>query len=69
MVGDFKWRLVNRASRVLEPDERNAVLGDFAEFGATGGKALRDLFGLILRRQAGLYGYLKLFFTLSGAHC
>jgi hypothetical protein len=31
MLGEFKWRLVHRVSRVLEPDERNAVLGDVAE--------------------------------------
>jgi hypothetical protein len=55
MLGEFKWRLVNRVSRVLEPDERNAVLGDFAESGTTGGKALRDLFSLVARRKAGLY--------------
>jgi hypothetical protein len=55
MLGEFKWRLVNRVSRVLEPDEQNAVLGDFAETGTTGGKALRDLFSLVVRRQAGLY--------------
>ena len=55
MLGEFKWRLVNRVSRVLEPDERNAVLGDFAESGITSGKALRDLFSLVVRRQAALY--------------
>jgi hypothetical protein len=40
---------------MLEPDERDAVRGDFAESGETGGRALRDLFGLIVRRQVGLW--------------
>ena len=31
------WWLVETVSRVLEPDERNAVRGDFAESGETGG--------------------------------
>jgi hypothetical protein len=39
----------------LEPDERDAVLGDFAESGVTGGRALRDLLGLVIRRQAALW--------------
>ena len=36
----------------LEPDERDAVQGDLAELGVTGMRALRDLLGLIVRRQA-----------------
>jgi hypothetical protein len=36
----------------LEPDEREVVLGDFAESGTTDGRALRDLLGLVARRQA-----------------
>jgi len=46
------WRLVDVVSRLLEPDERDAVRGDFAESGVTGGKALFDLIGLATRRQA-----------------
>jgi hypothetical protein len=55
MLGEFKWRLVNLVSRVLEPGERNAVLGDFAESDTTSGKALRDLLSLVARRKAGLH--------------
>jgi len=40
---------------MLERDERNAVRGDFAEAGETGGQALRDLLGLVARRQAALW--------------
>lgn len=54
MTGNF-CRLVNTVSRLLEPDERDAVLGDFAESGETGGQALCGLCGLILRRQTKLW--------------
>jgi hypothetical protein len=46
------WWLVEGLSRRLEPGERDAVLGDIAESGESGGEALRDLLGLAARRQA-----------------
>ena len=49
------WWFVDRVSRMLEPGERDAVLGDFAESGLTAAPALRDLLGLIIRRQAALW--------------
>jgi hypothetical protein len=49
------WWLVDIVARTLEPDERDAVRGDFAELGETGGQALRDLLGLVVRRQAALW--------------
>jgi hypothetical protein len=49
------WWLVDIASRILEPDERDAVQGDFAESGETGGQALRGLLGLLIRRHAALW--------------
>jgi hypothetical protein len=49
------WWLVTLVSRALEPDERDAVRGDFAESGETGGQALRDVLGLVVRRQAALW--------------
>lgn len=51
----FCWWLVDRLSRLLEPDEQDAVRGDFAESGETGGRALRDLLGLVVRRQLALW--------------
>ena len=48
------WWLADRVSRLLEPDEREAVRGDLEETGAAGGKALRDVLGLAARRQAAL---------------
>src|SRR5580692_6192810 len=49
------WWLVDIASRMLEADERDAVRGDLEESGETGGQALRDLLGLVARRQAALW--------------
>ncbi len=45
------WWLAERLSRVLEPGEREAAIGDIAEAGATGAEALRDVFDLIVRRK------------------
>jgi hypothetical protein len=36
---------------MLESGEREAVIGDIAEAGATGGQAVRDVFDLIVRRR------------------
>ncbi len=51
----ISWRLVDVVSRLLDPDERDAVRGDLAESGVTGAKALLDLLGLVARRQAALW--------------
>ncbi len=49
------WWLVEVAARSLEAGEREAVSGDFLESGETGGQALRDVLGLVVRRQAELW--------------
>ena len=49
------WWLVDVVSRALTADERDVVLGDFAESGETGGQALRAVLGLVVRRQAAMY--------------
>ncbi|MGI9073879.1 MAG: hypothetical protein ACR2JB_21765, partial [Bryobacteraceae bacterium] len=59
------WRWVDIASRLLEPDERDSVLGDFAESGETGGQALCGLLGLIVRRQAALWNDWRPWLTLG----
>lgn len=51
------WWVVHRLSLLLESNERDAVLGDFAESGESAGKALADLLGLLLRRQVALWRY------------
>jgi hypothetical protein len=42
------------ASLLLESDEREVVRGDLQEAGEQGWRALADVLGLVLRRQAGL---------------
>jgi len=49
------WWLVDKASGLLDPDDRNAVLGEFSESGTSGAQALFDLLGLIVRRQLALW--------------
>jgi hypothetical protein len=47
--------MVDVLSRTLDPDERDAVRGDFAESGESAGHALHGLIGLVVRRQAALW--------------
>src|SRR5580704_4308108 len=47
----FSWWLVNKLSRMLGLEERDAVLGDLEELGMSGGETLRHLMGLVVRRQ------------------
>lgn len=54
MMG-FGWSLVGTAARLLEREEREAVLGDLSECGGSAWKGLLDVFGLIVRRQAALW--------------
>jgi hypothetical protein len=63
---NFCWQLVDLLSRMLQPDERDAVLGDQAESGASGGQALRDLLGLIVRRQVELWQRSHSWLALAG---
>lgn len=59
-------RLVDVAARLLEPAEREAVLGDIAESGSNGSRALRDVLGLVLRRQVAAWGDWRPWLTLFG---
>jgi hypothetical protein len=54
-MSEICWRLVDFLSGMLEPDECDVVRGDFTESGETAGQALRDLLGLVIRRQAALW--------------
>ena len=51
----FGWWLVELVSHLLEPGERDAVLGDFEESGQSAARALLDVIGLVARRQASLW--------------
>ena len=66
MVTRICRQLVDAFSRMLTPDERDAVLGDLAERGANGGQALRDVLGLVLRRQAALWKHWRPWAALVG---
>jgi hypothetical protein len=60
------WRVVDIASGMLNPAEREVVRGDFIESGETGGRALLDVLGLIFRRQAALWGDWRPWLALAG---
>jgi hypothetical protein len=49
------WWLVDIAGRMLERFDREVVRGDIAESGGTAAHALRDVLGLVVRRQAALW--------------
>ena len=55
MMDRICWGLVDISSRLLESAEREAVCGDLAESGVTGSRALGDILGLVVRRQAALW--------------
>jgi hypothetical protein len=59
------WQLVEILSLMLHPDERQAVRGDLVEFGATGSQALRDVLGLVVRRQATPWTHWRPWLTLA----
>jgi hypothetical protein len=62
----FGWLLLSVLARALEPDERDAVLGDFAESGEGIGAATRHLLGLIVRRQLDLWSSWRPWLALLG---
>lgn len=49
------WACLEAAAGLLEPGEREAVLGDLAEYGCGIWRGLGDVLGLALRRQAALW--------------
>jgi hypothetical protein len=55
IMSNIFWRLADVASGMLDCGERDTVRGDLTESGATGGQALRDVLGLVLRRQAAVW--------------
>jgi hypothetical protein len=65
----FGWWLLRVVARALEPAERDVVLGDLAESGEGVGAAMRDLLGLIVRRQVGLWLFWRPWLALFGVSC
>jgi hypothetical protein len=49
------WPLLELSTRLLDPEEREVVLGDLLETHATTWRGLFDIFGLVLRRRADLW--------------
>lgn len=64
VITRFYSRLVELAARLLDPDEREAVLGDLCELGVRPGRALREVVGLAVRRQAALWANWRPWVTL-----
>lgn len=60
------WRFVDLVSKLLEPDERAAVRGDLVEAGASGQQALREVTGLVIRREAALWMHWLPWLALAG---
>jgi hypothetical protein len=52
---DLGWRLVEGTAQLLELREREAVLGDLAEAGASAWRGVLDVAGLAFRRQVLLW--------------
>jgi hypothetical protein len=49
------WPLLELSTRLLDPEEREVVLGDLQETHETTWRGLLDVFSLVLHRQAGLW--------------
>ncbi|HEX7892715.1 MAG TPA: hypothetical protein VF447_00895 [Terriglobales bacterium] len=54
-MSNLGWDLAITAAGALDADEKSAVLGDLAEAGAGGTRALWEVCGLVLRRQTQLW--------------
>ena len=55
MMTRIYWSLVDMVSHLLDQPERDVVRGDLDECGARPGHALREVAGLVVRRQAALW--------------
>ena len=52
VITGFCSHFTERAAQMLDPSEREAVLGDLRQLGVSQGRALREILGLIAWRQA-----------------
>ena len=64
-MNSIGWRLAGRAARLLDAEERDAALGDLAESGESGVGALRNVLGLVARRQVRALGDWRAWFVLA----
>ena len=65
MMTRLCWSFVELASRLLDQPEREVVRGDLAECGAGAGRALREVLGLVVRRQAAAWFDWRPWFILA----
>jgi len=54
-MSGIAWPVVELASRLLDREEREAVVGDLVEANESAWRGLFEVFGLVLRRQAYLW--------------
>ena len=54
-MGGIAWPLTGWVSKLLDGDEREAVLGDLLETNEGSLRGFLDVFGLVFRRQVGLW--------------
>jgi len=59
------WWMIEGLSRLLDDDEREVVRGDLAECGTSAAQALREVTGLVIRRQALLWCDWRPWFVLA----
>jgi len=57
LVPNLDEAVLDMAARLLERDEREALLGDLAEMHASSWRATLEILGLLLRRQAALWSH------------
>jgi hypothetical protein len=65
MLTRLCWSLVELVSRLLDRPEREVVRGDLAECGTHAGRALCEVFGLVVRRQAAAWFDWRPWFILA----
>lgn len=65
MKSHLGWRAVEWVGRALDPREREVVLGDFAESGELWNRALCDVLGLVIRREAALLRHPRPWLTFA----
>jgi hypothetical protein len=65
LISGIYWRFVHYFSAALQQEEREAVLGDLAESGEHGGKALCAMLGLVVRRQAMIWKDWRLWLVVT----
>jgi hypothetical protein len=59
-------RIIDSLARLIDPDERDAVQGDFAELRTPDHQALWELLGLVVRRRLQVWADWHAWFALLG---